>query len=48
MHDIIAVLGIERLAIIGGLMVLAILITLIACLPTEYVHRITNVFRKRP
>jgi len=48
MHDIIAVFGIERLAIIGGLMVLAIIVTLVACLPTEYVHRITSRFRKRP
>ena len=46
MQDMIAVLGIERLAIIAGLMLLAVVVTLVACLPTEYVHRLTSRFRK--
>ncbi len=42
----IAVLGVERLAIIGGLMVVAITVTLLACTPTAYVQRLTGFFRR--
>ncbi len=47
MQDMISVLGIERLAIIGGLMLLAIAVTVFACLPSEYVHRLAKRFHKR-
>ncbi len=46
MQEIIAVLGVERVAIIGGLMILAIAVTLLVCTPTAYVHRITDYFRR--
>lgn len=46
MEDILAVLGPERVAIIGGLMLLALAVTLLACVPTAYVQRITGFFRR--
>lgn len=46
MQDIIAVLGVQRVAIIGGLMLLAIAVTLLVCTPTAYVHRITGFVRR--
>lgn len=46
MQDMIAVLGVERLAVIGGLMILAVAVTLLACLPTVYVQRVTSLFRR--
>lgn len=46
MQDMIAVLGVEKLAIIGGLMALALAITLLACAPTAYVQRLASYFRR--
>ena len=46
MQDLITVLGVERLAIIGVLMLLAIAVTLLACTPTAYVQRIAGFVRR--
>ena len=46
MQDIMQVLGFQRVAIIGGLMLLALAVTLLACVPTAYVHRVADLFRR--
>jgi hypothetical protein len=46
MNDMIAVLGAERLLVIGALMLVAVCVTLLACVPTAYVSRVVQFIRR--